>query len=81
MTQSIPSEHTSIQNSSLVDIAQKNFSDLSTAEMEQLMKGGIKQTKKRMHDKGISTVISVDENIYEEHPDGSLTLLHERSTK
>ena len=40
------------------------------------MKGGVKQAKKRMHDKDIPTVISVDKNIYKKRPDGSVTLLH-----
>jgi hypothetical protein len=80
MTQSLPSKHTNIVNDGLVDITQKSFFDLSPAEIEQLAVKAVVKARKKMHDKGISTIISIDENVYEEHPDGSLTLLHERPT-
>jgi hypothetical protein len=81
MTQSLPSKHGKTVNKNLTDITQKSFFDLSAAEIEQLAVKATTKARKRMHDKGISTIISIDENIYEEHPDGSLTLLHERLTK
>ena len=67
----------SVKDSNLVKSTQKDFRDLSTTEIEQLMKEGVEQARRRMHNKGISTIIATDDNIYEEHPDGSLTLLHE----
>lgn len=76
MTKSSPSKHAEIENSSLIDIARKDFRNLSTVEMEQLMKQGVKQAKKRMHDKGISTVALINGKLYEEHPDGTRTLCH-----
>ena len=81
MTQIPQSKHDKTANNSLADITKKSFFDLSTAEIEQLAVEATTKAKKRMHDKGISTIISINENVYEEHPDGSLTLLHERSTK
>ena len=76
MTQSSPSKHAEIENSSLIDIARKHFRNLSTAEIEQLMRQGVEQAKKQMHDKGISTVASINGKLYEQHPDGTRTLRH-----
>jgi hypothetical protein len=55
---------------------QKSFFDLSSKEIEQLAIKAITQERKRMHDKGLSTVVSIGEKVYKEHPDGTLTLLH-----
>jgi len=72
MTQSLPSKQTDdAENRNSENIFLKDFADLSTAEMEQLMKKGVEQAKKRMHNKGISTVASVNGEIYEELPDGT----------
>ncbi|MCC0175821.1 hypothetical protein I4641_02345 [Waterburya agarophytonicola K14] len=71
MTQSLPSKQTETENKNSEDISKKDFADLSTTEMEKLMNKGIKQAKKRMHDKGISSVSSVNGQIYEELPDGT----------
>lgn len=79
MSKSISSEQTT--NGNLNKVIQKDFGDLSTTEIQQLMQEGVRQARKRMHDKNISTIISVDGNIYEEHPDGKLTSIDERSTK
>ena len=69
------------KDSKTIEPTQKDFRDLSTTEIEQLMKEGVEQARRRMHNKGISTIIATDDNIYEEHPDGSLRLLHERQTR
>ena len=76
MTQSLPSKQTDSENNNSTKIFEKDFLGLSTTEMEELMKEGIKQAKKRMHDRGISTVSSVDGEVYEEFPDGSRKLKH-----
>lgn len=72
MTRFNTSKYTKIENNRLTNIAQKDFRDLSTAEMEQLMKEGVRQARKRMHDKGIPTVVCIDGKIYKEHPDGNI---------
>ena len=74
MTQSLPSKQTDPEINSLVDITKKDFSTLSTSEMEQLMQKGVKQAKKRMHDKGIFSVASINNEIYEEFPEGTKKL-------
>jgi len=74
MTQSIPSKQTDTENRTSENLSEKDFLSLSTVEMEKLMKEGVKQAKKRMHGKGISTVSSVNGDIYEEHPDGTRTV-------
>ena len=77
MTQSLPFKNTSQQEpKNLVD-PNKSFLDLSTVEMEELMRTGVARAKKRMHDKGISTIASVEGKVYEEHPDGTRTLRHQ----
>ena len=81
MSQSLPLGHSKTTDNNSTDITQKSFFDLSAAEIEQLAVKATTQARSRMHDKGISTVISIDENVYEEYPDGSLTLLHERPAK
>ena len=81
MTQTPQSKYNETANESLTDTNKKSFFDLSAAEIEQLAVKATTKARKRMHDKGISTIISVDEKVYEEHPDGSLTLLHERPAK
>ena len=82
MTKSLSSEpKITTAEANLSAIRQKSFFELSANEIEQLAVEGTNQARKRMHDKGISTIISIDENVYEEHPDGTLTLLHERSTE
>ena len=76
MSQSNQSKHIKIEHNSSPNVIQKNVRELSTAEIEQLMKQGVKQAKERMHLKGISTVASIDGKIYEEHPNGMKTLHH-----
>ena len=76
MTQSLPPKNTQKRESASVVDSNKSFLDLSTVEMEQLMKIGVTQAKKRMHDKGISTIASVEGDIYEERPDGTRILRH-----
>lgn len=81
MTQTPQSKYDQTTNESLTDISKKSFFDLSAAEIEQLAVKATTKARQRMHDKGISTIISVDENVYEEHSNGSITLLHERPAK
>jgi hypothetical protein len=76
MTQSIPSEHNSEKESVSTTTEQKRFLDLSSIEIEQLVLKATTQAKKRMHDKGISTIFSVGDKVYEEHPDRTITLRH-----
>lgn len=76
MTQSIPSEHNSAKESVSTTMEQKSFLDLSSTEIEQLVVKATTQAKKRMHSKGIATIFSVDDKVYEEHPDGTITLRH-----
>ena len=76
MTQSIPPKHNDSINSNSTDIAKKSFFDLSSAEIEQLAVEAITKARKRMHDRGISTIISIGGKVYEEHPDGTRTLRH-----
>jgi hypothetical protein len=79
MTQSLPSKHNrTVNNDStdITDITKKSFLDLSSTEIEQLVITATTQAKKRMHAQGISTIASVDGQIYEEHPDGTRTLRH-----
>lgn len=54
----------------------KSFFDLSSAEIEQLGIEAVESAKKRMHEKGISTIIGDGDKVIEVHPDGTKTLKH-----
>ena len=77
MTKSLPSED-KIANANMADIRQKSFFELSAIEIEQLAVEATTRARRRMHDKGISTIISLNGSVYEEHSDGTLILLHEQ---
>jgi len=78
MTQPLPSEKNVKQQTKIVVDPNKSFFDLSAAEIEQLAIAGTDRAREQMHERGIPTIISLNENVYEEHPNGSLTLIHEQ---
>jgi len=76
MTQSVPSKSNLEEEKNPTNNESKSFRDLSSAELEQLVIKATTKAKKRMHEKGISTIFSDGDKVYEEKPDGSITLRH-----